>query len=126
MPRAIVLPMRIDDYGRVVTSTLPERVWADRVKTVLNTTAGERVMQPEWGSRIPYGVMESMQELPQLVEDSIRTAFIKFLTPLSLDRVLVIEEEDGEIMLEVVYSIPGGTRPQTVLTPYGGGREVNV
>lgn len=125
MPRAIVLPMRIDDYGRVVSSSLPERVWADRVRTVLNTTVGERVMRPDYGSRIPYGLMESMQELPQLVEDAVRVSFVKFLPTLTLHSVRVIEEYDAESFLEVSYSIPGESDPQSVLTPYGGG-DTNV
>lgn len=70
--------------------------------------------------------MGSMQELPQLVEDAVKDAFVKFLPSLTLEQVLLIEEEDGEASMEIVYAIPGGTRPQVVLAPYGGGREVNV
>lgn len=125
MPRAIVLPMRLDDYGRVVSSTLPDRVWADRVRTVLSTTVGERVMRPDYGSRIPYGLMEAMAELPQLIEDAVRVAFLKFLPSLTLNSVQVLEEYGGETMLEISYSIPGNPEPQSVLTPYGG-EEVNV
>ena len=125
MPRAIVLPMRLDDYGRVVSSSLPERVWADRVRTVINTTVGERAMRPDYGSRIPYGLMESIAELPQLVEDAVRVAFVRFLPTLTLISARVIEEFGAEASLEITYSIPGNSEPQSVLTPYGGA-EVNV
>lgn len=127
MPIAISLPMRVDDYGRIVTTTSPERIWADRVRTVIATTVGERVMRPEYGSRIPQGLFQEIPEMPDLIEDAVRVAFTRYLPSLRLDAVVLIEddEEYGEVTMEIVYSIPNGRQSQVLSLPYGSA-EVNV
>lgn len=123
MPVAIGLPMRVDDYGQVVTSTTLERIWADRVRSVLNTTVGERTMRPEFGSRIPMGLLDSIPEIPQLVEDAVGAAFARHLPTLRLISVNLIytDEENGEIGLDVAYAVPGSVNPASVLVPYQNG-----
>jgi phage baseplate assembly protein W len=127
MPVAISLPMRVDDYGRVVATYATERIWADRVRSVIATTAGERVMRPEYGSRIPQGLLEEIPEMPDLIEDAVKVAFTRWLPDLRLDAVLLIEEDEefGEVTMEVVYSIPNGRESQVLSLPYGSA-EVNV
>ena len=127
MPIAISLPMRVDNYGRIVTTSSPERIWADRVRTVIATTVGERVMRPEYGSRIPQGLFQEIPEMPDLIEDAVRVAFTRYLPSLRLDAVVLVEddEEYGEVTMEIVYSIPNGRQSQVLSLPYGSA-EVNV
>lgn len=128
MPVAISLPMRVDDFGRIVSASAQEKVWADRVRTVIGTTVGERVMRPDFGTRIPYGLLDSVPELPQLIEDSVSVAFLKFLPTLQLASVTLfeeIEEDSTEVSMVIVYAIPGASEPSVLTMPYGGD-QINV
>lgn len=127
MPVAISLPMRVDDYGRIVMTSAMEKIWADRVRTVVSTTVGERVMRPDYGSRIPQGLFQEIPEMPDLIEDAVRVAFTRFLPALRLDAVVLREEDEanGEVTMEIVYSVPNGRQSQILSLPYGSA-EVNV
>ena len=106
--RAISLPFRFDGYGVVATTTAPERIWADRARTVISTTPGERVMRPDFGCPMPESLFDAMTSVPELVESDVSAAFSKWLPDLaftSLD-VAYADETEGLIEVVVAYSIP--------------------
>lgn len=105
---AISLPFRIDGYGRVASTSSELKIWADRVRTVMTTFAGERVMRPAWGSDVPADLFEAIEETPTLLFDDIRAAFQDYLPSLNLVDVVVVDqdEENGSVELEVLYQVP--------------------
>jgi phage baseplate assembly protein W len=106
--RAISLPFRFDGYGRVASTTDMTRVWADRVRTVVSTQPGERVMRPDYGCPMPESLFEAMVSVPELVESDVVVAFEKWLPALKFDRLdLNYEDEaNGEIEVNLAYDIP--------------------
>lgn len=105
---AISLPFRIDGYGRVSATTDPKKMWADRVRIVLMTSFGERIMRPAFGSTVTDEVYDVMDEVPELVEAAVSTAFTDFLPRLTLNSVDLLDADpaNGLISLEVSYSLP--------------------
>lgn len=123
MAVAISLPMRVDEYGRTVVSVSPERIWADRVRCVIATTVGERVMRPDFGSRIPMGLMDAIPELPDMIRDAVASAFDRHLRSLQLISVDFVysDEENGEIEMQVNYGIPFLSKQYQMNFPYQSG-----
>lgn len=105
---AISLPFRIDGYGRVASTTDPSKIWADRVRSVLMTSFGERIMRPGFGSSVPEEVYDILDEVPELTYAAVAQAFSDFLPRLQFNDVQIVSEEegDGTISLEVIYTLP--------------------
>lgn len=123
MTVAISLPMRVDAYGRTVLSSSMERIWADRVRCVIATTVGERAMRPDFGSRIPMGLMDAIPELPEMIQDAVASAFARHLQPLQLLSVDFVysDEGNGEIDMRVNYAIPFLEKQYSLDLPYQTG-----
>lgn len=105
---AISLPFRIDGYGRVASTSDPSKIWADRVRSVLMTSLGERLMRPFFGSTVTDEVYDILDEVPELVFAAVSQAFADFLPRLTFNDVEVIQEDEeaGTISLEVSYTLP--------------------
>lgn len=108
---AISLPFRIDGYGRVASTDDPRIIWAGRVRSVITTMIGERVMRPTFGCDVMNEVFDAAEETPDLVEQDIRSAFSEWLPELTVEGVGLdlIDESTGELELSVVYTVPGDT-----------------
>lgn len=105
---AISLPFRIDGYGRVTATSDPSKIWADRVRAVLMTSLGERVMRPFFGSTVADEVYDVLDEVPELVFAAVSQAFADFLPRLTFNDVVVVQEDeqDGALSLEISYTLP--------------------
>jgi phage baseplate assembly protein W len=113
---AISLPFRIDPYGKVAVSTDQQKIWADRVRSVLGTALKERVMQPLFGTEIPYSVFNTEDDASILIERETQTAFETQLPLLSLQSVTTtFDEFTGIISVSTVYDLPNNTQVETVI-----------
>lgn len=114
---AISLPFRIDGYGRVATTSNDLKIWADRVRSVVTTFVGERVMRPAWGTEVPADLFSAIEDAPSLVYNDIQVAFQDYLPSLTLVDVVLVDEDEanGTLELEIQYQVPAIT-PQTQTT----------
>lgn len=115
--RAISLPFRLDGFGNVATSTELPKIWADRVRSVVGTALGERVMRPSFGSGLPNNLFEVAVNAPGYADGQIQAAFLEWLPSLEFEGTQLVESESGEGNLSIVvfYRIPKfeHTSPQT-------------
>ena len=114
----MTLPFSISAYGSVSTTTSQEKIWADRVRTVIGTLIGERIMRPKFGSDIPVSLFENNSNKESLLtdrlEDEIDNAFSKFLPLLSLDSVQIsFDDFENVVTAEVIYSLPNDEQVST-------------
>jgi phage baseplate assembly protein W len=113
---AISLPFRIDPYGKVAVSTDQQKIFADRVRSVLGTALKERVMQPLFGTEIPYSVFHTYEDASILIERETQAAFETQLPLLSLQSVTTtFDEFTGIISVSTVYDLPNNTQVETVI-----------
>lgn len=104
---AIALPFSIDAYGTIAATVDQAKIWADRVRSVIGTAVGERVMRPEFGCEAALNVFEPEESTVAILEDDIRRAFITFLPLCGLNGVSVsVNDETRVITAEVEYSTP--------------------
>lgn len=108
---AISLPFRIDGYGRVATTSSDLKIWADRVRAVVTTFTGERLMRPAYGTELPADLFTAIEDAPSLIYNDIQTAFQDYLPSLTLVDVVLVQEDEanGTVELEIQYQIPAVT-----------------
>jgi len=104
--RAISLPFSIDSYGNVSSTKDQNKMWADKVRTVVGTTLGERVMRPDFGTQIPYATFNGRQIVADATKRELFTAFAKFLPALTLQSVDVKFGEEDVVSADVTYALP--------------------
>lgn len=104
--KAISVPFRFDGYGKVATSTSASKVWAGRVRSVMGTATGQRVMRPDFGSDLPNNLFDVSLSAPGFIEATVSTAASRWLPDLTVTTVEVEDEDTNDISVSVTYEIP--------------------
>lgn len=104
---ALTLPLAIDSFGSFSTSVDQQKIYADRVRTVISTAIGERVMRPRFGNAIPNRVYDTVVTLKESVNTLVEEAFTSHLPALQLVSVALLESSDlASFEIEVTYKLP--------------------
>jgi phage baseplate assembly protein W len=112
---AISLPFQIDDFGNIATATSQSKIWADRVRSVIGTSVGERVMRVNYGTQIPINFFENVDLVSEVIEEEVNQAFFNSLPELELEEtIVVIDELLGIVNAEIKYFLP--SKEQTTIT----------
>ena len=74
------------------------------LRNLLLTTPGERIMQPEFGSQLKFIVFEQGQDIPNRVEETIRTATDNFLPYINIINVFTTQERN-QVNIQVEFSV---------------------
>lgn len=103
--RTFSLPFRIDGYGRVASTTDRAKINSDRVRSVLLTSIGERIMRPTFGSLLPQTVFDSFDEALEVAEETVVESFTRFLPDLAFESIEVVAEnpQTGELSIQITY-----------------------
>ena len=92
------------------TKTVLEQSKAN-LRNLLLTTPGERVFQPNFGSRLKNIVFEQGQDIPNRVDEAIRIATDTFLPYINIINVFTIQEQN-QVNVQVEFSVP--LNPDTI------------
>lgn len=104
---ALSLPFSIDNSGRVSFSEDQAKIWQDRVLSVIGTTVRERVMNPNFGTKLAFALFETMDNAISEVEIEVSNAFNIQLPLLKLEKTDVsIDTYTGIINITVTYQLP--------------------
>lgn len=114
---AISFPFSLDSYGNVAKTTDQSKIWADRVRSVIGTALGERVMRPEFGTNASVELFSGMSTAGESIKRSIYAAFATFLPMLTLSDVSVSseEKEEGIVSVDITYGLPNEVEVTTTL-----------
>ncbi len=86
------------------TKTVLEQAKSN-LQNLLLTTPGERVFQPNFGSQLKSIVFEQGQDIPNRVEEAIRTSVDSFLPHINIINVFTIQEQN-QVNVQVEFSVP--------------------
>jgi phage baseplate assembly protein W len=78
---------------------------------LLLTTPGERIFQPEFGSQLKSIVFEQGEDIPNRIEEAIRSATDSFLSYINIINVFTIQEKN-QVNIQVEFSVP--LNPDTI------------
>ena len=86
------------------TKTVLEQSKAN-LRNLLLTTPGERVFQPNFGSRLKNIVFEQGQDIPSRIEEAIRSAVDKHLAYINVINVFTTQQ-DNIVNVSIEFSVP--------------------
>ena len=86
------------------TKTVLEQSKAN-LRNLLLTTPGERVFQPNFGSRLKSIVFEQGPDVTNRVEEAIRIATDTFLPYIDIKNVFTIQEQN-QVNVQIEFSVP--------------------
>lgn len=114
--KTIALPFSIDPFGKVAVTTDQKKIWADRVKSIVGTTVGERVMNPNLGSEVALNVFENQELAISSITANIPEVFNSQLPLLTLTSVdTSFDEISGVIYANIVYGLPNDEQVTTTI-----------
>jgi phage baseplate assembly protein W len=123
--KAISFPFTLDPFGVVNTTTSQEKIYQDRVLTLLSTTVGERPMRATYGTDIASALFETQGDAEKAAEAAIRTAMRTWLPEVTIERIDMQATDDTgslRVSLSLVlpdYSSTAVTIYTTTLNPDG-------
>ena len=81
------------------------------LRNLLLTTPGERIMQPEFGSQLKFIVFEQGQDIPNRIEETIRSSADKYLAYINIINVFTTQQ-DNTVSVSIEFSVP--LNPDTI------------
>lgn len=113
--KTISLPFRITGSGSVNSVSADEKIWADRVRSVLGTMKTERIYRPTFGTNISKSVLDVESALEERIEKEVLSAFSIFLPSLSVYGLTVnFDSNQSMAIVDVTYTLPNQTTKSTV------------
>jgi phage baseplate assembly protein W len=107
LERAISLPFSIDSYGNVGFATSQQKIWSDRVRSVIGTSIGERVMNSRFGTSIPQTLFATRSVMEDTITKEANKAFSVYLPLLTLVEVAVtFDDVTNTITADLTYELP--------------------
>lgn len=105
--KAISFPFTLDPFGVVKTTTSQEKIYQDRVLTLLSTTVGERPMRATYGTDIASALFETQGNAEKAAETAIRTAMRTWLPEVTIERIDIQSTDDtGSLRVNLALVLP--------------------
>ena len=123
--KAITFPFTIDPFGVENTTTSQEKIYQDRVLTLLSTSVGERPMRATYGTDLASALFETQGNATKAIESTIRTAMRTWLPELTVENIDIRSTDDSgrvQVLLSFVlpdFSTTAVTIYSTTLNPDG-------
>jgi len=115
--KAISLPFTLDVYGKIAVTTDQNKIWQDKVLSVIGTTMRERVMRPRFGTLIAAKTFDNETLAEAEIQSEVEYAFNTQLGLLTLRSVTSsYDSYTGNTSVEIVYDLPNN---QTISTTVG-------
>lgn len=117
---ALRWPLVVGPTGTFVSATTLEQGWSDRVRAIISTRIGERVMRNTYGCEIGDALFSPLTESE--AERMIRKALSEWAPPIEVIDISVVQNK-AVFDVTVDYRLPGGTNESvytTFRTPVGG------
>ena len=93
--KAIAYPFNLDSFGRIVSTTDSNKVYLDRVLTLLSTMVYTRPIKTGYGADVSRSLYETYNRYDVAIAESIERAMGVFLPEVQIED-LRITEPDGE------------------------------
>jgi len=115
MSTAIQYPFTIDALGSVKSTESVEKIYLDRLLTLLSTSPGQRPMLPDYGTNVLRYLYENDNDLQEGVKEAIQVAVGTWLPEIRVSQVLISPtDSSGTANVDIQVTLPTST--STTLT----------
>ena len=110
MSKAISYPYTLDGYGVVKPTTDVNKIYRDRVLTLLSTNVGQRPILTEYGSDIEAALFENENNFESAINQAIRQAMARWIPDVQVADIKVgVPDQDGIAQVNVTLVMPDST-----------------
>jgi len=114
--KAISLPFSLDPYGRITYTIDQNKIWQDKVLSVIGTTLRERVIRPRFGTLIAAKAFDNETLAETEIQSEIEYAFNTQLGLLTLESVSAsFDAYTNTTNVEIVYGLPNNESVSTTI-----------
>jgi len=100
MTSAISYPFSLDTFSVLTSTNTPNKIYLDRVLTLLSTNIGQRPMLTEYGVDWSKAFFESEDDATIAIPEAIRDAIRKWIPDVTVSNIDIKNQQDG---IEYVY-----------------------
>ena len=114
METALSLPFTVTSYGTVMSTTEQAKIWSDRVRAVIGTNIGERIMNPDFGTLVPEAFMQTTDDAENTIKTEVERAFATELPQLKFSSVTSsFDEYSTTLNVNITYGLPNAEEATT-------------
>jgi phage baseplate assembly protein W len=111
---ALVLPFMVDGNGNIITTNNQNQIWSNRVKTLIGTRLGERVMRPEYGAKIGESLFNTVGSMSDIVTREVNRVFQEYLPLLTVSDISIDHNTNtNELRIDISYQLPNTSTTTT-------------
>lgn len=112
--KALSYPFRLDDYGNIAVTSDETSIWADRVRSVIGTVIGERVMRPDFGTKVSFAAFATRTAMEDIVRREVERGFYLHLPLLTvLDVTFDFNDVENLVSASITYELPDKKQSST-------------
>ena len=113
---AINYPFTLDSLGKIVSTSDDNKIYLDKIMTLLSTMVGQRPMQPMYGTDILRALYECGEDYDLALRDAINRAMATFLPAVSVNYITIEEPDNtGVSKVTITFSFPDGSTNEVSL-----------
>jgi hypothetical protein len=109
MSVAINWPFTFDYFGVLDITDDAQKIYEDRVLTLLSTNVGQRPMLPNYGTNMGVALFENENSFADAARQAIRTAITTWIPNVSIDSVVIgtFDDFSNEADITINLILPG-------------------
>lgn len=109
MSSAINFPFTFDTFGVLNTTTESNKLYLDRVLTLLSTNVGQRPMLPEYGVDWGVALFENEGDAKAATPAAIRAAISRWIPDVDVKSITMQDQQDGIEYVNIQLVLPDNT-----------------
>lgn len=105
--RTISYPFKLDVKGKVGYTTAANKIYLDRVLTLLSTNINQRPISQDYGTDLGTALFENDNDIVLATTTAIREAMKNWLPEVTIKNITVTEpDQDGVANIEIELVFP--------------------
>jgi phage baseplate assembly protein W len=109
MSSAINFPFTLDTFGVLTPTTSANKIYLDRVLTLLSTNVGQRPMLPEYGIDWKVALFENEGDAKAATPGALRAAIARWIPDVKVNNITMKDQQDGIEYVTIELILPDNT-----------------
>lgn len=112
----IAYPFILDPLGKIVKTSDPNKIYLDKIMTLLSTLIDQRPMRSTYGTDIFRSLYETGNNYQQALKEAITRAMFLFLPEVSIKELNISEiDSSGKSVVTILFGFPDGSTNEVML-----------
>lgn len=109
MSSAINFPFTLDNFGVLISTTSSNKIYLDRVLTLLSTNMGQRPMLPEYGIDWGVALFENEGDARAAIPAALQDAIARWIPDVKVNNIKLQDQQDGIEYVTLELVLPDNT-----------------